>query len=44
MSNPFERMPGKKQEWQNCPQCKGTGKNGGDKCGRCNGDGKVRDG
>lgn len=45
MSNPFERMPGKKQEWRKCPTCSGTGKSADQKgkCTKCNGDGKVAD-
>jgi len=43
MGNPFEQMPGKKQEMRNCPDCSGCGKaSNGDKCGRCGGSGKVK--
>lgn len=39
----MERIPGeRKQEWRDCPICDGTGKDGSDKCGRCNGSGKVK--
>ena len=45
MGNPFEKMPGKKQEMRNCPDCRGSGKtSNGDKCSRCSGSGKVKDG
>lgn len=45
MGNPFEQMPGKKQEWKKCPMCGGDGKGAdpGSKCGRCKGSGKVPD-
>lgn len=44
MGNPFEQVPGKKQEWKNCPMCGGDGKasNPNEKCGRCKGSGKVQ--
>jgi len=39
----MERIPSeRKAEWRDCPKCKGTGKDGSDKCARCNGGGKVK--
>lgn len=44
MGNPFEQMPGRKQEWKSCAMCGGDGKSAdGGACGRCKGEGKVAD-
>jgi len=44
----FENFPGRnegqKNEWRNCPDCKGSCKLNGNRCSRCNGSGKVKDG
>ncbi len=44
MANPFERMPGKKQEWKTCATCSGSGKDrAGGTCAGCGGSGKTPD-